>query len=538
MDATVAHIAALVLLVAWLVTLPFRSRLAASERRYRLLFDSNPAPMWVFDDETLNFLGVNEAAVAHYGYSRDEFLSMSILDIRPPEDVPGFLETRRNAKPGRRSWGPHKHVRKDGTLIDVEVVTDSIRFSDRPARLVLVHDVTARRSLEAQLRQVQRMESVGMLAGGVAHDFNNILTAMSAHTEFLLEAIDPDDPRHEDAKQIRQGVARATNLTRQLLAFGRKQILKPAVLHLNTVVSQMHDMLRRLVGEDIELVVTLAHDLAPVLADPTQIEQVLLNLVVNARDAMPKGGVLIIETKNVDVDAAAAKRRTGLTPGRYVNIAVTDTGVGMTKDVQARIFEPFFTTKDVGRGTGLGLSTVYGIVKQSSGYIYVTSEPNRGSTFDVFLPRVEENAMAVAGEDAATLLPRGTETILLVEDEPAVRAVASRILSRQGYRVLEAHDGHQALDLARTHDGSLHLLLTDAVMPGLGGADVARKIRGLRRDVKVLFMSGYTEDEIIRRQILMDPNAFLEKPFTTVSLLKAVRTALGHQDHKDQPAVA
>jgi two-component system cell cycle sensor histidine kinase/response regulator CckA len=533
--ATLAHVVAVVVLAAWLIALPFRSRrfarrleialaqLRAAEAELQGVFSAMTDVVLVLSREG-QYLKVPSTNARGLYAPSSEMVGRNVRDVLPLQDAEkGFEAINKAIESGEPVSYDYSIEFPDGTRWFSACVT---RLND-DAVVWVARDVTERRTLEAQLLQVQKMDSVGMLAGGVAHDFNNILTAIGAHTTFLLESLDADDPRHEDARQIKLGADRAASLTRQLLAFSRKQMLKPVVLDLNTIVAQIHEMLRRIVGEDIRIVPTLAHDLAPVLADPTQIQQVLLNLVVNARDAMPRGGVLAIETRNVNIDAAQAAVRPGFVAGRYVRLAVTDDGVGMSEEVQARIFEPFFTTKDMGRGTGLGLSTVYGIVKQSSGYIYVESAPNRGTTFEVFLPRVGRRRTDDAGEEEIDELPRASETILLVEDEPSVRAVASRVLNRQGYRVLQAVDGREAIQIASRHAGHIDLVLTDAVMPGMGGADVAREIRAARPSVKVLFMSGYTEDEIIRRQILVEPTAFLEKPFTASALTNAVWVALG-----------
>lgn len=500
--------------------------LRKSETRYRLLFENNPAPMWVFAEDTLAFLAVNSAAVAHYGYSRDEFLRMTLLDIRPPEDIPEFLAVRQQAAADPRHYGVYRHRRKEGSLIQVEIVTHATEFDGRRARLVLVNDVTERQSLEQQLRQSQKIEAVGLLAGGVAHDFNNILTVIRGHTDFLLDVLETGDTRRDDAEEIRKAATRAAGLTHQLLAFSRKQILKPVVLNLNDVIAQMHTMLARVIGEDIEIVTRLSSTLGAVQVDPSQMEQVLINLAVNARDAMPKGGTLSIATFNVELDERAAVKRPGLAPGRYVRVSVSDTGSGMSEHVQAHLFEPFFTTKEVGRGTGLGLSTVHGIVTQSGGYISVQSAVDLGTTFEILLPRAQPTTTASEQRVRPVTPPHGTETVLLVEDQAEVRTLARRVLHRQGYVVLEAQDGPEALAVADRHDGAIDLVLTDAVMPTLSGSEVVRELQARRPDVKVLFMSGYTEDEIIRRDISTGAEVLLEKPFTIDALAHAVRKVL------------
>jgi two-component system cell cycle sensor histidine kinase/response regulator CckA len=502
--------------------------LRRSEEQYRLLFDSNPHPMWVFDEETLAFLAVNDAAIRHYGYSREEFLGMTIKDIRPPEDVPELLQALLENPPDRQRSeipGHFKHRRKDGTVFQVEIARSPIRFRGRGARLVLAMDVTEKRSLEAQLLQSQKMESVGRLAGGVAHDFNNILGVISGYGELLRRRL-PDDPHlRKYADDVLKAAQRAAGLTRQLLAFSRRQVLLPQILDLNGVVSEMEKMLRRLIGEDVQLVTALDTDPVPIKADPGQLEQVLMNLVVNARDAMPQGGRLVIETGIADFDERYAATHAGVQPGRYATLAVSDTGHGMSREVQARIFEPFFTTKDPGKGTGLGLATVHGIVKQSGGHVFVYSEPDKGSTFKVYLPTFGESP-AAAGPVVEKDAPSGTETVLVVEDEASLRQIVRECLEEVGYTVLEAPDGLAALELAERHRGPIPLLITDVVMPGLGGRELARRLTEKRPDTKVLYMSGYTDDAVILHGVLTADMPFLEKPFTPGGLARKVREVL------------
>jgi two-component system, cell cycle sensor histidine kinase and response regulator CckA len=504
-------------------------RLQESEEQYRLLFDSNPHPMWVYDAETLAFLAVNEAAVRHYGYSRKELLAMAIVDIRPPEDVPALLQRVRevggDAGPLRQA-GLYRHRTKDGRTIQVEISSHDIQFEARSARLVLAVDVTEKLSLEAQLQQAQKMESIGRLAGGVAHDFNNLLGVITGYGELLRRRVKQDPTLHKYADDVLAAAHRAAGLTRQLLAFSRKQVLQPRVLDLNGVVADMERMLRRLIGEDIRMVTALAGEVPVIKADPGQLEQVLMNLVVNARDAMPKGGRLILETDRVDVDATYAARHAEFRPGPYAMLVVSDTGHGMPPDVQAHIFEPFFTTKEAGKGTGLGLATVHGIVKQSGGHIFVYSEPGRGTTFKVYLPAVEEPARTPAEADDDDDLPRGTETVLLVEDEAALREILQESLASCGYEVMSAPHGLAAMEVAERHQGPIHLLMTDVVMPGVGGREIAQQLSALRPDIRVLYMSGYTDDAVIVHGVLTADMPFLEKPFTAASLARKVRAVL------------
>ncbi|HUQ82186.1 MAG TPA: PAS domain S-box protein, partial [Gemmatimonadaceae bacterium] len=624
-------------------------RLRASEEWYRLLFDANPLPMWVYDIETLAFVAVNDAAVSHYGYSRDEFLSMSITDIRPPEELPKLMAAARAPILAEYDGGVWRHRKKNGEIMLVEVVTHALTVLDRPARLTLSHDVTERkraerelretndtlqtliqasplaivttdingtvsewnvaaermfgwfagdvlgrpipimpveqleddmrrltlsgehaftgyetrcarkdgslvdvyvstavlrgvggvqgtvwviadvterRLVEEQLRQAQKMDAVGQLAGGVAHDFNNLLTVITSYGQFLLNALPEQDPRRSDAHQITQAAARAASLTRQLLAFSRRQVLQPQVLDLNDVIADMERLLRRVISEDISLVTQFENNLGAVRADRSQIEQVVMNLVVNARDAMPTGGVLAISTRVVTLDAAYARRHAGVSPGRHVVFAVRDTGVGMDAATQQRIFEPFFTTKAKGKGTGLGLSTVYGIVRQSGGHIEVRSSPGRGTTFEILLPQVSVSLPAKAELPIGAALPRGTETVLVVEDEDAVRHIVRRVLESQGYGILEARDGNDAVRICEQRGSEIHLVLSDVIMPGMGGRELARSLATSRPGLPILFMSGYNEDGELAGTDGAPADGVLAKPFTAETLARQVREAL------------
>jgi CheY-like chemotaxis protein len=368
------------------------------------------------------------------------------------------------------------------------------------------------------------LEALGRLAGGIAHDFNNLLTAILGTAQILLEDLGPD-PRRADAEEIRDAAQRAAALTNQLLAFSRRQLLQPEVLNCNELIADLQRMLRRLLSEDVELRTALAPDLGAVRADPAQLEQVVMNLAINARDAMPAGGVLTIATSNVELHEPPTGEAFVVRPGAYVKLTVTDTGTGMDDATRARIFEPFFTTKELGQGTGLGLATVYGIVKQSDGYIWVTSQAGRGSTFETYLPRVTEKPKRLE-RIAASGPVRGTETVLLVEDEEAVRALAARVLTSHGYTVLAAGRGDEALALAGSHAGAIHLVVADVVMPGMSGRDVLDRLRARRSDVRVLFVSGYTDEDVVRHGVLEEGAAFLAKPFTPDSLLRKVRDTL------------
>jgi hypothetical protein len=482
----------------------------AAQQTLRVLFDDAPLPMCVFASDTLEILDVNAAAVARYGYARDEFLRLRATDLQYAEDAG-------NADRVPRS-GPGRHRTREGAVIDVEVVAHPVVFGGRAARLVAVIDVTARnraeaerRRLEEQLRQAQKMEAVGRLAGGVAHDFNNLLTVVRGRSQLLLRRLAPDDPLRQTIETIDRTAEQAVGLTSRLLAFSRRQTPQPRVIELNAVVSGVETMLRRVIGEDIELVMTLDPAAGSVRADPAQLEQVIVSLAVNARDAMPQGGRLTIETS---------------TSGSHAVFSVADTGVGMSPEVQARLFEPFFTTKERGQGTGLSLATVYGIVNQAGGHITVASEPGRGSVFRTSLPRVEEHPAARPAR-RTSVRPRGIETILVVEDEDGVRALTQEILVDYGYTVLTAAGPNEALAVAARHSGPIDLIVTDVIMPEMSGIDLARRIQAERAGIRVLYMSGYVEHPALD-QAALDPEAgLLLKPFTAEALAAQVREALG-----------
>jgi len=427
------------------------------------------------------------------------------------------------------------HYRKDGTFFPVEVSSQGTIIDGKPNLVSIVRDITARKraetervKLEEQLRGAQRMEAIGLLAGGVAHDFNNLLSVILCCTEFAMERVRGDDCAREELIEVKKAGERAVALTRQLLAFSRKQVLQLAVLSLNQIAAGVEKMLHRILGEDIDYVQVLAPNLDTIRADPGQIEQVLMNLVVNARDAMPDGGKLIIETRNVDLDEEYAARHVATKPGPYVQLAITDRGCGMDKEMQARIFEPFFTTKEKGKGTGLGLSTVYGIVKQSGGNIWVYSEPGRGTTFKIYLPRDLSSSKRVTGSRlAAVPTPStGTETIVVAEDEEAMRNIAKRILGEAGYTVLTAATASDALLTCEAHQGKVHLLLTDVVMPQMSGRVLAERLVLARPGIKVIYMSGYADDAILHHGTLAPGTHFIGKPFSAADLTRKVREVL------------
>jgi two-component system cell cycle sensor histidine kinase/response regulator CckA len=491
---------------------------------YRALFDSNPEAMWLFDRETLKFLEVNRTAIERYGYSREEFLEMTILDIRPEEDRRHVRDQLKAPGPQMRLGGTWRHLTKDGSVRWVEIISHELEFRGRPAIFVLVHDITKRMQLEERLRLSQRLASVGRLAGGIAHDFNNLLSVIFGYCE-LLKSRTSDPEMQEGLHEILMAGQRAEELTRQLLAFSRKQVLEPQILQLNGLVANMEKMLRRLIGEDIRLVTRLDPGLGAIRADPGQIEQVIVNLVINARDALPKGGRITLETSTVLQDDESARRHLSATTGRHVLLAVSDNGTGMDAETRKHIFEPFFSTKKEGHGTGLGLATVYGIVKQSEGSIWVYSELGLGTTFKIYLPEVESGASAVDTGRARPAARGGTETILVVEDEQNVRKLIRRRLEEAGYTVLAAADATEAFALA-SNDRTIALVLTDVVLTGMDGRTLVNSLEDSHPGIKALFMSGYTEDAIVHHGILEPGFQFLPKPFSPESLLAKVRQAL------------
>jgi PAS domain S-box-containing protein len=496
-------------------------------RRLSTAVDQSPAAV-IITDPSGRIVYVNRKFTEISGYSSEEVVGQNPRLLKSGKtSVDQYRQLWSTIQSGATWRGEYQNRRKTGDLYWASTTIAPVKDEDGTITnfVAIQEDVTETRSLEAQLRQAQKMEAVGRLAGGVAHDFNNLLTVITSYSQLLLEDMAAADPRRADLEEIRRAAVGAAELTRQLLAFSRQQVLEPRVLNLNDVLSAAGKMLQRLIGEDVALQLTLAPDLGNVKADPGQIEQVIMNLAVNARDAMPDGGKLTIETSNIDLDASYAAQHAVVPPGSYILVAVTDTGSGMDEPTKARLFEPFFTTKEIGRGTGLGLATVYGIVKQSNGYIWVYSELGHGTSFKVYLPRVSE-AAAAAAETRPLLLNGGTETILLAEDASGVRAVAQEILTRLGYTVLVANDGHAALKLARASTDAIHLLVTDVIMPEMSGRQLADRLKEQRPGLKVLFVSGYTDDAIVRHGMLEPGIAFLQKPFTPQTLARKVREVL------------
>jgi PAS domain S-box-containing protein len=508
-----------------------QERLRLSEKQYRMLFDLNPSPMWVFDRKTLHFLAVNAASVTKYGYSHEEFTRMTIRDIRPPQDVEALEQVVATDFGARQDVSYWRHITRDGTLFDVEIRGRPVTFQGADAELVLVTDISERNRLESRLRQSQKMEAVGRLAGGIAHDFNNILSAVLGYSNLVLEDLPEGDPRRPDIEEVRDAGLRGAALTRQLLMFSRPQVAERQVLDINSVIAGVRKMLERIIGEDIVVETRLDPDVGRVRMNPGHLEQIVMNLAVNARDAMPGGGRLGIETSEVELDELHHRGNKLLPAGRYVMLAVSDVGIGIPKDQQARIFEPFYTTKPPGEGTGLGLSTVYGIVQQSGGSVLVYSEPGHGATFKVYLPRVDAAATAAEPVAATPALGSARESILFVEDEPSLLKVGCQILTRAGYTVVGVPGPGEAIAYAEEHPGRIDLIATDMVMPGLSGREMVGRIRQQRPDVRVLFMSGYTDDAIMQRGVTEPGTAFLQKPFSGEGLARKVRAVLDGEFH-------
>ncbi|HWX53109.1 MAG TPA: ATP-binding protein, partial [Verrucomicrobiae bacterium] len=497
--------------------------LRESEGRYRGLVQSAVYGMYHSTMED-RFEYVNQALVKMLGYdSEEELLCLKLsTDVYVNPEVRKRLvaqhQTTREIASGEMSW-----KRKDGQVIQVRAAGRS-RTNESGGTIgfeMIVEDVTERRSLEEQLRQSQKMEAVGRLAGGIAHDFNNLLTVVKGYSELMLQDMQEEHPLRLDVHEIKKAADRAVGLTRQLLAFSRRQMMEARVLDLNAVIVNMDKLLRPLLREDIEQVFVLQPHLGSIKADPGQIEQVIMNLAVNSRDAMPKGGRLTIETSEADV-----REHADMEPGKYVMLAVSDTGLGMDENTRRHAFEPFFTTKEIGKGTGLGLSTVYGIVKQSGGYVWIHSELGQGTTFKIYLPRVAASAAAPVKVESAPIIAAAAETVLLVEDEDAVRALVRVMLERKGYTVLDARDGAEALKICGQRPGKIDLLITDVVLEHMSGRELAEKLVGLRPTMKTLYVSGYTDDAIVQHGVLTSDISFLQKPFDADALVAKVQQLL------------
>ena len=525
-----------------------------SEARYRTQFEAAPEAIVTLDVDHGCFMEVNEKAEKLFGYSRGHLMKLGVLDVSPPIQADGrrseeaaaqyIAEAMRGERP-TFEW-----IHRDSTGRDFYCEIRLVRLPDPERNLCRgsILDITDRRLAEVartrleealrkaedQLRQSQKMEAIGRLAGGVAHDFNNLLSVVLSYSTFALSALDPEDPVASDVREIQSAGKRAADLTRQLLAFSRQQMLAPAVVDLNEVVAQMDTMLRRLIGEDVDLRTNTPSGIGKVKVDRGQIEQVIMNLAINARDAMPDGGTLTIETSEVLLDDAYAASHEGVKAGPHVLLSVIDSGVGMSPDLQARIFEPFFTTKERGKGTGLGLSTVLGIVEQSGGSISLSSEPSRGTTFRIYLPCTYDDPDSLQ-LIAAPRTMHGRETVLLVEDEEQIRALASQILRASGYQVLVAESPFDALTICLSYEGQIDLLLTDVVMPSMNGRELAERATQLRPTLKVLYVSGYTDNTIVHHGVLEEGVAFLQKPITPDALRRKLRDVLDSERKSDSP---
>jgi PAS domain S-box-containing protein len=482
--------------------------------------------MWVFDVDSLGFLAVNDAAIRHYGYTREEFLGMTVVDLRPDDDValpgPGLERGHREEAAFAR------HQRKDGGVVDMEITSHPLEVDGRRARLVLATDISDRTRVRAvlqqqgeQLRQAQRLDAVGRLASGVAHDFNNLLTTIRGFSDMLLRDLPPGDRSRADVEQIRKAADRGALLTGQLLTFGQREAPEVRVFRVNQVVGAMESLLRRLLSADVKLSLRLGPDAAAVRMDPGHLEQVVVNLVLNARDAMPDGGTLTIETLERQIGRGARARH--VRPGPYVVLAVRDTGTGMDTEALRHLFEPYQGATAQQRRAGLGLSIVHGIVRQNGGVVRVSSEPGHGTTVKIYLPRVELED-EIPSEPAGAL--RGGETVLVAEDEDGVRELLRKVLSDQGYAVLEARHGRDALLIAERYERPIDLLIADVVMPELGGGELVEQLLVRRPNTKVLYVSGYTNDEVVRRGVRRTEAHFLQKPFTPQELMRRVRKVL------------
>jgi len=500
--------------------------LRESERRYRQIIETTNDGVWTLDASSATTF-MNSRLHRMLGYAPGELDDVAALELVHPESRATFQKIVGRRETAGIGQAELQLQRKDGTalwvLLDATPILEKGQYHGALAMMV---DVSDRKLLEDQLRQSQKMEAIGSLAGGVAHDFNNLLSVITGYTTLLLEGLEPNHPMRSDLEEVQSAATRAATLTGQLLAFSRQQVLEPRVLDLNQIAVNMEKMLHRMVGEDVELALLTEQNLGRIIADPGQIEQVIVNLVVNARDAMPSGGKLTLETASIELDAEYAAVHVGVTPGPYALLAVTDTGEGMSAAVQARIFEPFFTTKDQGKGTGLGLSTVFGIVRQSGGHIWVYSELGNGTTFKVYFPRTEVHPERQSSLPPPPTTLEGSETVLLVEDEEQVRGIFKAILRRSGYAVLDAGSGADALAAGERYAERIDLLLTDLRMPGMSGRELAERLALIRPEMRVLFVSGYTENSILRHGILEPGIAFLSKPITPDALLRKVREVL------------
>jgi len=509
-----------------------------SEARYRALFEGAAEGIFITDRRTKRFKYANPAICQMLGYTEDELKDMTAKNIHSDEVLERVDSEFEAYEREGKSMTQHDmlFLKRDGTILHADVVTTPrISIDGEIYSATFLIDITERKRaeddkkiMEEQLWQAQKMEAIGRLTGGIAHDFNNMLTTILGNAEMALMETGKEDPMRELIEDIKMAGEKAAILTRQLLAFSRKQIFQSQVFNLNDVVRELDKMLRRLIGEDIELETRLSRDLCRVETDPGQVEQIIMNLAVNARDAMPEGGRLTIETACVELDEEYAGSHFPVIPGQYVMISVSDTGDGISKEIQTQIFEPFFTTKEKGKGTGLGLSIVYGIVKQSNGYIWVYSEPGKGATFKIYFPRVRKTVKGLEKPDKGPQESfNGTETIMVVEDDAMIMKMIVKTLNNSGYPVLRAGDGNEALRVSDEHEGPIHLVLTDVIMPGMGGRELANRLKEIRPDTKILYMSGYTDNAIVHHGVLEKGLSFIQKPFTSQGLRKKIREVLG-----------
>jgi two-component system, cell cycle sensor histidine kinase and response regulator CckA len=502
--------------------------LRESEAKYRQLVDHAPVGIYEIDFAQYKITSVNDVICEVTGYSREEMLAMNPMGLLCKESQALLFERMRKIADGEKlsTTAEFKILTKDGREIWALMNSKFLYKDGIPIKAAVVaHDITERKKLEEQLFQSQKMEAIGRLAGGVAHDFNNLLTIIIGNADLLRLKFDVNSEVQEILEEICKAGDRAASLTQQLLAFSRKQVLQPKTLSLNLVIMEMEKMLIRLIGEDVEFKTWLEPELGLIFADQGQVQQVILNMVVNARDAMPRGGALTLETRNLDLDESSTRDQTmGIQPGSYIMVSVSDTGSGIDPSIQQRIFEPFFTTKEM--GTGLGLSTVYGIMKQSGGLIQVESEAQRGTTFKLLFPRTQKSVQKAAEKSSQRSTLRGNETLLLVEDDAYVRRLAIRVLESYGYSILEAKNAQEALDILERFRRPIHLLLTDVIIPGKSGAELAQEVQARYKDIKVLFMSGYTDDSPILKKILSEGVTLIRKPFSPEDLAEMIRTVL------------
>ncbi|HXJ11993.1 MAG TPA: PAS domain S-box protein [Candidatus Limnocylindrales bacterium] len=512
------------------IKLDITERKASEERICRLAqVVENSAEMIAIGDPEGRIVFANRALLRVTGYTEDELVGKAFTSLLSHNNPPHLDQEIRTQTLSGGGWsGECMHYRKEGREFPVSLSTSKIK--DNQGAVIgtfgIAQDITERKRLEEQLAAAQKMEAVGQLAGGIAHDFNNLLGVMIGYSELLQESFPPDDLRVRKLQQIKAAGDRAASLTRQLLAFSRKQVIRPRVIDLNGLVNDVNKMLARLVREDIELLCELKPALGMIKADPTQIEQVIINLVVNARDAMPDRGKIIIETANTYLDESYCRSHPSVQPGRHIMLAISDTGTGMDEKTQEHIFEPFFTTKEQGKGTGLGLATVYGIVKQSGGSIWVYSQLGKGTTFKIYFPCVDEAVQPKEALGVSPALPRGNETILLAEDAEGMRSLISELLLRNGYTVLTAESSAELFMVTEQYNAPIDLLLTDVVMPGMNGRELADRLRAAHPALRIVYMSGYTSDTIVHHGVLREGIDFIEKPFTEASLMRKLREVL------------